>query len=297
MGIMEEKEKSIKIAAVQMSSVLGDKQANFEKAEKLIDEALRKDIDLIVLPEVWTIGWKPSLFKEAAEDIKNSPTLEFLGETAKKHNVNIIGGSFITERAGKYYNTCPILNKNGDLVGLYDKMHLFSYYGCDEGTFVDKGKNPVMVDFCPNSREIASVGNDCQSQQSISRNDTVKIGLSICYDIRFPELYRAYAKAGADLLVNVAAWPMKRANHWKALSNARAIENQCFMLALTQSGLIEGKEWNLGQSAIIDFNGEIVSQIEEGEGVFSAELKFNEMYQFRKKCTVLLDIQQNYEVI
>lgn len=263
----------LKILALQMSSEIGDKEANFAKIATLIDKNIWQNPDIVIMPEVWTVGWKPSVFKESAEELENSKTINFLSDIAKKHNTNILGGSFITHKNDdKYYNTCPVINRQGELVTTYDKMHLFSYYGCDEGTFIENGKNPVLVDI-----------------------DGVKIGLTICYDIRFPEIYRAYRKAGADLLVNMAAWPMSRAVHWEALSKARAIENQCFMVALTQSGLIEADEWNLGQSRIIDYNGEVISEIKEGEGVICAQIKFNEMYEFRKKCTVLQDIHDKYE--
>lgn len=295
---MEEKEKKLNIMAIQMSSKIGDREANFSKIRDLIDNNIKQDTDIIILPEVWTVGWKPSEFLDCAENIENSATIKFLSEIAITYNVNIIGGSLIVKDAKMQrrkdakqvknyasmppgslclYNACPVINQNGELIATYDKMHLFSYYGCDEGKFVQCGHNPVMVEICG-----------------------VKIGLTICYDIRFPEIFRAYRKAGADLLVNMAAWPKSRAGHWEALSKARAIENQCYMVALTQSGLIEenkdGGEWNLGHSRIIDYNGEVISEIKDIEGVIFAEIKFNEMYKFREKCTVLLDIHDEYEV-
>jgi len=274
---MAKEDKSLKILSIQMSSVIGDKEANFHKAMDLIHHNIKKGTDIVILPEVWTVGWKPSVFKDSAEDIETSETIEFLSELAVVYNVNIIGGSFITKKDGKYYNTCPVINRDGELVITYDKMHLFSYYGCDEGKFVENGKNPVLIDI-----------------------DGVKIGLTICYDIRFPEIYRAYRKAGADLLINMAAWPLSRAIHWESLSKARAIENQSYMIALTQSGLIENEEYNLGHSRVIDFNGEVVSEIQNkkgnGEGAMLAEIKFKEMYEFREKCTVLLDIHDTYDV-
>lgn len=277
---MEEKNKKIKILALQMSSNIGNREANFSKVRELIENSIEQDTDAIVLPEVWTVGWKPSEFETSAEEIENSNTIKFLSNIAKKYNTNIIGGSFITKKNSSQltahsslFNTCPVINRKGELVTTYDKMHLFSYYGCDEGTFVQKGEKPVLIEI-----------------------NGVKIGLSICYDIRFPEIYRAYAKAGADVLINMAAWPKTRAGHWEALSKARAIENQCFVVALTQSGLIGKDEWNLGHSRIIDFNGEVISEKSDGEGAMISEIKFEEMYEFRKKCTVLLDICDRYDV-
>lgn len=273
-------EKKLKILAIQMSSKIGDKWDNYSKILELVEKNIKRGTDIIILPEVWTVGWKTGKFQNSAEDLEDSETIEFLSNIAQRYNVNIIGGSFITKRGNRqlgtgnsYYNTCPVINRKGELVATYDKMHLFSYYGCEEGSYVGSGQNPVLIDI-----------------------EGVKIGLSICYDIRFPEIYRAYRKAGADLLINMAAWPMSRAIHWEVLTKARAIENQCFMVALTQSGLIEGSEWNLGHSMIIDCKGEIISEIKEGEGVIFAEIKFNEMYKFREKCTVLLDIHDTYDV-
>lgn len=311
-------EKKLKILAIQMSSKIGDKWDNYSKILELVEGNIKRGTDIIILPEVWTVGWKTGEFQNSAEDLEDSETVEFLSNIAQRYNVNIIGGSFIrkdakmqrrkdAKRIKNYasmhptglclYNTCPVINRKGELVATYDKMHLFSYYGCEEGSYVEKGQNPVMVYFCPDSREIAS--GDNYNGSKVGRAylpDGIKIGLSICYDIRFPEIYRAYRKAGADLLINMAAWPMSRAIHWEVLTKARAIENQCFMVALTQSGLIEGNEWNLGHSMIIDCKGEIISEIKEGEGAMFAEIKFNEMYKFREKCTVLLDIHDSYEV-
>lgn len=273
-------DKSLRILAVQMRSEIGDKEANFSKIENILKNNIQKypGVDVIILPEVWTVGWKPSVFVESAEDLNNSKTLKFLSDIAKKYDINIICGSFITKRGEKYFNTCPVINKQGELIATYDKMHLFSYYGCDEGTFVENGSSPKIIEI-----------------------NGVKIGLSICYDIRFPEIYRAYRKAGADVLVNMAAWPKSRAVHWEVLSRARAIENQCFMVAVTQSGLIEenenGGEYNLGHSRVIDYSGEVISEIKnDEEGVMFASLEFEEMYEFREKCTVFLDIHDAYEV-
>lgn len=318
-------EKKLKILAIQMSSEIGDKTANFSKVRDLIEKNIKSPVDIIILPEVWTVGWKPSEFINSAEDLENSETIGFLSEIAKKYNVNIIGGSIICEQETvnseqnfvsstltahrSLHNTCPVINRKGELIATYDKMHLFSYYDCDEGKFVEEGEKPIMVTYCWDTNEVASCGQLTPSRQSLSRNDVevgragvdvlpdnIKIGLSICYDIRFPEIYRAYRKAGADLLINMAAWPLSRAIHWEALTKARAIENQCFMVALTQSGLIEKDEWNLGHSRIIDYNGDVISEIKEGEGAIFAEIKFEEMYDFRKKCTILLDIHDSYDV-
>ena len=172
------------------------------------------------------------------------------------------------------YNSCPVINRHGKVVAIYDKNHLFSYYGDNEGKIITKGSNPVMVEL-----------------------DGIKIGLTICFDIRFPEIYRAYRKAGADILVNMAAWGKTKKIPWDTMNTSRAIENQTYMVALTQTGLLpDGKE-NLGHSMIIDYNGNILDQIEEIEGGIYAEVSLPEMYEFRDKCTILNDIKDSYEVV
>ena len=215
--------------AIQMSSKLGDKKQNITKIQKLIENNVQKNTDIIILPEVWTVGWACEYFIESAENLEDSEVINFLSEMAKTYNVNIIGGSFITKKGEQFYNTCPVLNRNGELVATYDKCHLFNYYGDIEGEIITAGKNPVIVTL-----------------------DGVKVGLTICYDIRFPEIYRAYAKKGVDLMVNVAAWGSTKEIPWISMTHSRAVENQCYFVALTQSGAINNGLFNLGKSTIIN---------------------------------------------
>ena len=270
-----EEEKILKVAALQMQSVVGDRFANYKKVGEIINRDFEKDTDLLVLPEVWTVGWSCEDFPFSAEYIENSDTINFLSQIAKKYNVNILGGSFIQKIEGeKCLNTCPVINRRGELVATYSKNHLYSYCGCTEGEYVQAGKYPVMVNI-----------------------EEINIGLTICYDIRFPEIFRAYRKAGADLLVNMAAWGVKKPIPWEYLTGARAVENQCYMIALTQSGKIKGDEYNIGHSRIFDFCGETIAEIkDQREGIISCKINFNQMYEYRKICTILNDIRENYEV-
>lgn len=276
MGQREEFDKKIKVAALQMSSSIGDRAANYNKVREILERDMVQDFDLLILPEVWTVGWSCEDFTACAEFIEDSETINFLSEIAKKYDVNILGGSFIQKMpAGKSLNTCPVFNRKGELVASYSKNHLYSYCGCTEGDYIKVGDSPVMVDI-----------------------DGVKIGLTICYDIRFPEIYRAYREAGADLLVNMAAWGLKKPIPWEVLTRARAIENQCYMIALTQSGVIKDDDWNIGHSRIIDYVGETVSEIKnQNEGLMFAEINLKNMYEYRNTCTILKDIRKCYEVI
>ena len=268
------KEKILNISAIQMNAEIANKKANFSKVQKIAKRDITEPTDLIILPEVWTVGWSPKHFRELAEEIPTSETIEFLSNLARDYKTWVIGGSFITKIENHYYNTCPVLNRHGELIATYSKNHLFSYYGCDEGKFVEVGPSPIMVDI-----------------------EGIKTGLTICYDIRFPEIYRAYRKAGADLLVNCAAWGLKKPIPWECMTRCRAVENQSFMVALTQSGYIEDGEWNIGHSRIIDYKGESIAEIkDQKEGALNATLNFEPMYTFRSKCTCMNDIRKTYEV-
>jgi len=180
-----EKKTKVKLLAIQLGSIIGDRLANIKKAQELLEKSLEECVcDFVFLPEVWTSGWDCPSFQYCAEFLKHADSISMLSNIAKKYNVNIIGGSIIEEKIdGTLANTCPVINRKGELVCTYEKNHLFAYYGCNEDIYVKVGRNPVMVSL-----------------------EGVNIGLSICYDIRFPELFRAYRKAGADILVNMAAW-------------------------------------------------------------------------------------------
>ena len=120
-------EKEIKIAMLQMSSVIGDVEANIKKTANIIKNNLPNDTDVLVLPEVWTCGWTCDKFIQTAQNLDGT-VIKFLSETAKNYNINIIGGSFIEKKDGKYFNTCPVIDRNGRLVTTYSKNHLYSYY-------------------------------------------------------------------------------------------------------------------------------------------------------------------------
>ena len=265
--------EKINVIAFQIESEIGDKYKNFEKILSLTEKISLKDADLLILPELWNVGWACEEFPKSAETLAGE-TIEFLSELAVKYNINILGGSFVRKDGDKLYNSCPVLNRQGKLIAIYDKNHLFSYYDDCENKYITDGKNPVIVDI-----------------------EGVKIGLSICYDIRFPEIYRADRKNDADILVNMAAWPLSRKIHWDSLTCARAVENQSYMIALTQTGTLPTGAKNLGHSIIYDYSGNTIDEINTKEGAISASLSLKPMYEFREKCTVLKDIHKHYEVI
>ncbi len=234
------------ILAIQMNSVIGDYKANCNKVLALISKFYNNNKtsklpDIIFLPEVWTLGWYTDCFRECAKE--NSDTVKFLSNIAKKYDVNIVGGSYIREKNGIYKNSCPIIDRNGRLCGIYDKIHLYSPDG--EADAVSSGDTPLIVDI-----------------------EGLKIGLSICYDIRFPELFRSYIsdKNRPDLLINLSAWPKTRRAQYDAMAKSRAVENQSYFLALSQTGLIKNNIYNSGFSSLTAPLGETVSILNEDEG-------------------------------
>lgn len=268
--------EAVRLLAIQMEALIGEFELNIDTVKNLLQANLEKykGADFVFLPEVWTVGWHPQVFQETAETLEKSKAVNMLKEIAKKYNTNIIGGSFIRKDNDLYYNTCPIIDRKGKIVATYDKNHLFSYYGADEGKYITKGTNPVMVEL-----------------------DGIKIGITICYDIRFPEIFRAYRKAGADILANLAAWGKSKKIPWDSMTTSRAVENQSYMIALTQTGMLADGTENLGHSMIIDYEGKILDEINEIEGAIYAEVDLDRMYEFRNKCTILDDIKDTYEVI
>lgn len=236
------------ILAIQLQSVLGDTRANYLKVSNMIDDFYKKISDengplpdIIVLPEVWTTGWYPDIFKDSIDSFNE--TEDFLSSIARKYYVNIIGGSYIRGADDLIKNTCPVMDRSGKLIARYDKIHLYSPDG--EAKYVSEGHTPVIVNI-----------------------EGVKIGLSICYDIRFPELFRSYINTpfSPEFLINMSAWPLSRKEQYIIMASSRAIENQAYFLALSQTGNIKGNINNSGNSLIVDPMGNIKEKLTEKEG-------------------------------
>ena len=189
-------------------------------------------------------------------------------EGAVEKGAVVAGGVY---EKGEIKNTCPVFDRNGEMIAFYDKMHLYSYLGDTENLNSVRGEKPV-----------------------IATTDVGKIGISICYDIRFPEIYRCYAYGGADILVNMAAWPLSRRLHWETLTRARAIENQSFMIAVSQTGEIQNGIYNIGSSVVLSPLGETIASLEYEEAVLRAEFDLNDMKKLRETVKTLSDRQDNY---
>lgn len=257
----------MKVLVVQNNAVLNNKSTNFDRVEKLLEPYLNVETDLIVLPEVWAVGWDCSTFKDAAEPPGDCPTIEFLKYLAYHHEALVVGGSYIRKtKDGEYKNTCPVISGSGQVVALYDKMHLFSHKGSQEHKYVSHGDSLLML----NTGE-------------------TKIGLTVCYDIRFPEIFRQYSLNGAEILINTAAWGRNKLLHWEIMQKARAIENQCYMLSADQTGLIKDNEYNLGHSMVISPWGDVTGSLGEEEGCILADLDLEKLRELRRTFPLLSD--------
>jgi predicted amidohydrolase len=258
-----------RIMGVQIQPEISNKQANLDKVQKYIEDNKWFNPDLVVLPEVFTSGLDHKALHKCAENIPNGETSEFFSNLAKKYNTNIVAGSFI-EKCEKfnppYSNTMLVFNRTGEIIGKYRKIHMFDYYGSNESDYVSSGDKAVVVE-----------------------TDIGKIGLSICYDLRFPELYRTLTYAGAEILICAAAWPYPRLEHWTTLNKARAIENTAYVVAVNQCGKSNIKRQHLGMSMIVNPWGDITACAGGDEGVMFGEIDFEYLRKIRQEFPVLND--------
>jgi len=259
--------RKVRILGVQFNPEPGNKDANLDKVKKLIGENIWYKPDLIVLPEVFNSSVVHKYFQPLAETVPGGKTVVFLSDLASEYKTNIVSGSFIEKcNDEKYRNTSVVFGRNGEIIGKYSKIHMFSYYGSKEGKYITSGDSSVII-----------------------KTDFGKIGLSICYDLRFPELYRVMTYGGVELIVCPAAWPYPRLDHWLTLNKARAVENLVFMVSVNQCGKCGFGRTNLGHSMVINPWGEIIASAGSDEGVMMAEIDLDMVKKIREEFSALND--------
>ncbi|UOE94336.1 carbon-nitrogen family hydrolase [Alkalihalobacillus sp. LMS39] len=225
----------MKLALYQMDIVPGNPAANRNKVKNWVEEVMAaENLDMLVLPEMWTTAYTLPNLHTMAESEKNE-TAQWLASLAKAYNVNIIGGSIATMEDEKIYNRALVFNRVGDCIHQYDKMHLVPML--DEHLYLAGGKEKA----------------------AIFTVDGIKMGVIICYDLRFPELSRQLALAGAEIIVIVAEWPEARKDHWRILQRARAIENQCFIVSANRVGTYNDVQF-CGRSTVVSPWGEEIAE-------------------------------------
>ncbi len=241
------------VNVVQSDIKLGDKKINLSKA---IDSIKKSKADLFLFPEVFTTGMDLEHVKELSEHLSG----ESINILKKHSGKKIIAGSLIEEYKGETYNTLFLL-EDEKLKGFYRKIHLFR-----------------------KEKEYFTAGHGVE----VVETNQGRIGLSICYDLRFPELYRRQAEKGAILFLVCANFPKERIEHWRTLLKARAIENQAYVIGCNRTGRDEMNEYN-GNSMIMDPSGKVLAEAGGGEQSLEAEIDLKEVERVRGEFPVLGD--------
>ncbi|MEM7114919.1 MAG: carbon-nitrogen hydrolase family protein [Chloroflexota bacterium] len=246
---------SFRIAACQMNSQ-ADREANLAKAGQLIDEAAAMGANMVGLPETFAVLGENATLMASAEPL-SGPTSDFLRSKAQQHGIYLHGGSFLTQVEGsdKVANTNLIFDPSGNIIARYDKIHLFD----------------IEIEGQKAYRESDAVN---AGQKMVTfETEHGNFGLSICYDIRFPELYRALTFNGARVIFLPAAFTLYTGkDHWETLIRARAIENQVYMVCPAQIGTHGNGRQCYGSSMIVDPWGTILARAPEREGVIVADI-------------------------
>lgn len=246
------------ILSVQFNAKVGDKKGNLQKAYDLISQYCDKQLDLVVLPEFFSTGIDDKAFINSPEDRNGGEVIEFMKETAKRFHTNIVCGSVIIEDNGKRYNTAFVIDREGNVVGEYRKIHLFNYFGGNEGTYICPGDRPVVIEL-----------------------DFARVGLSMCFDIKFPMLYKQLIKMGAEIIVSPSAWcgltsmsdkdKEDFVTTWRAMNICRAAESLVYFVTSNLSGNANDFLYCTGNSMICGPMGEVLQNAGTSDNAVYAE--------------------------
>jgi predicted amidohydrolase len=260
----------LRAAAVQLNST-EDIERNLATADRLVREAARRGAELVVLPEKWNVLGRGEAMQAAAQDL-DGPAAGWAARIAADLEIELVAGSIIEASAGqeKTSNTSLHFGPDGQLRGTYRKLHMFD----------------VEVDgvvYAESDRERAG------EEVVLSETATgVGLGMSICYDVRFPELYRELSERGAEIIAVPAAFTLPTTrDHWEVLLRARAIENQCFVVAANQIGESPPHNRSGGRSMIVDPWGVVLAVAPDTEGVIVAELDLDHLRDIRRRLPAL----------
>ncbi|EIW14985.1 hydrolase [Lactiplantibacillus plantarum EGD-AQ4] len=222
----------MRVALAQLDIQFGDPDANYQQVEVAIQRAAEQTVDVIVLPEMWNTGYALTRLNVVADD-DGQRTRQLLSKLARQFRVNIVGGSVAVARDGHYYNEMLVIDRHGRLVSQYDKVHRFGLMAEDRYITAGATENVFELD------DVAAMG-------------------VICYDIRFPEWLRKQAAQGPRVIFVSAEWPTQRQMQWRLLLQARAIENQAFVVAVNRVGSDPDNQFG-GQSLVIDPLGDLLA--------------------------------------
>jgi len=244
-----------------MNIVLGDTTRNLTTAQKMIAEAVKRGSHIVLLPELWLTGYDWVDYRKSAAEI-NTGVFQTINTMAQEGKISILGSVF-EKRGDQIANGAAFYASNGRLMGVYRKIHLFRLF--DEDRYLQEGGSALTMDLPWGPTSVA-----------------------ICYDLRFPELFRRYANEGAVLILLVAEWPLERIEHWRTLIQARAIENQVYIVAVNSAGETGDKVFG-GHSMIVDPWGKIVTEAGEEPMLLTGEVELERVKQVRKQIPVFED--------
>jgi nitrilase len=260
-------------AAIQMTST-HEIAVNLKTAERLICQAISAGAKLVVLPENFALmGLNPEDKIKAKEKFGTGPIQEFLASQAKTHHVWIVGGTIpiACKNENKIRSACLVFDDNGNFVARYDKIHLFDVIVVpgkeehQESATIESGEELVVID--------SPIG---------------KLGIAVCYDIRFPELFRALLQHGAEVFAVPAAFTVPTGEaHWEILVRSRAIENLCYFIGACQTGTHTNGRSTYGHSLIVDPWGKKIASLVAGEGFIAANIDLEYSKELRKKMPVI----------
>lgn len=254
----------MRVAAIQLNS-RGDKERNIEAAAQLVRAAAADGAELIVLPEKWNLLGEPEELRAGAEELEAGPSLVAAREWAAELRIHLVAGSIAERVAGadRFFNTSALIGPGGEIAAVYRKIHMFD---------VEVGGVTY--------RESA---HEQPGDEIVVADAGVELGLSICYDLRFPELHRILALRGARVIAVPSAFTaVTGRDHWEVLLRARAIENQVFVVAANQYGEAGTSFNSYGRSLIADPWGIVLAQAADGEGFAAAELDFERQREIRR---------------
>ncbi len=258
------------ISLAQMRIALGDVKRNLSQMEKLTTEAARRGSHLVVFPELWSTGYALDRAKELGDTL-NTGLFAQISTITTQNKISFVG-STLEKRGQEMANSATFFAPTGRMMGVYRKIHLFRLM--QEDKYLQAGESSLVMDL-PWGRT----------------------GLAICYDLRFPELFRRYALEGAQMVVIPAEWPAERIEHWRTLLQARAIENQFFVVAANTTGQIGNTVFG-GHSMIIDPWGRIIVEAGEEPVLLTAEIDFDKVQEVRERIPVFEDRRPDlYEVL
>ena len=256
----------VDVLTVQIQPQIGERCKNFEKVDKLIEKNSYSKLDLIVLPEFFNTGVDTEAFKKLCEKEEASETLTFCAEIAKKYSSYIVTGSIIESDGDKLFNTSWLLDRNGKKIEKYRKIHLFNCFGGTEHHYVTPGEKIIVAD-----------------------TDFGKIGMSVCFDIKFPRHHLELVKMGAQIIVAPAAWCAPNAlvqnacEEWDLMNKARAFDNLAYFISSNLCGKIDDNLSACGNSKIVGFDGKVISSAQNEEATAFAQIDIELLNNMRSK--------------